>query len=323
MPKINGKNVLHILGEKIKPGEVKTIDLSTAKLYTHTDVNVPIIIEHSRTPGPVVLITAGIHGDEINGVEIVRQLIRRKINEPEKGTIICIPVVNIYGFLNMERTYPDGRDLNRVFPGTKSGSLASRFAYQLINDVLPVADLCIDFHAGGAKRFNAPQIRINEGNSESLKYAQIFNAPFTVYSKLLSKSYREACVKKDLPCLLFEGGMSADNNKEVAKEGVDGVMRILKHLGMLKEKQKINEAAAPTIMINDTRWIRAGHSGLFHNKINIGDFVRKGQFMASITDPYGTMYRNVKAPNDGYIININYSPIVYQGDAIYHISKEL
>ena len=137
---IDENNELHILGEKISPGGKCTINFNMAKLYTTTSVDVPIIINRSKKPGPCILLTAGIHGDEIGGVEIVRQIISKGINKPARGTIICIPVLNIFGFLNMAREFPDGRDLNRVFPGSKHGSLASRFAYQFVNKILPVAD---------------------------------------------------------------------------------------------------------------------------------------------------------------------------------------
>ena len=155
-----------ILGVTVAPGESKTVYMEIAKLHTTTKLDIPIIIERSKTDGPVVLFSAGIHGDEINGVEIVRQLITQKINKPKIGTIICIPIVNMFGFVNKSRDFPDGRDLNRVFPGSKKGSLASRFAHYIIEEIMPLVDYCIDFHAGGASRFNAPQIRIIEHNEE-------------------------------------------------------------------------------------------------------------------------------------------------------------
>lgn len=321
MPRIDDNNVLHLLNQEIKPGERKVINLLTAKLYTDTNVNVPVIVEHAKTPGPVILITSGIHGDELNGVEVVRQIIAQKVNKPKKGTVICIPILNVFGFLGMSRFFPDGRDLNRMFPGSKKGSLASRFAYQFSNKILPIADLCLDFHSGGAKRFNAAQVRLNKGNAESLKYAKIFKAPFTVYSKILAKSYRSLCVKKDIPNILFEGGMSEDSNKEIAEFGVQGVMRILKHFSMLRSKFEPEPILTETIVISKSRWIRAAHSGMFHNEISVGDFVTKGDILGVITDPYGSFKHRIKASHNGYIINVNFTPIVYTGDAIYHLSK--
>ncbi|HKL37083.1 MAG TPA: succinylglutamate desuccinylase/aspartoacylase family protein [Salegentibacter sp.] len=320
MAKITSDNVLEILGEKVKPGKSATINFNMAKLYTTTSVEVPVIIERSKRPGPVMLITAGIHGDEINGVEIVRQIISKGINKPQKGTIICIPVVNIFGFLNLRREFPDGRDLNRMFPGTKHGSLASRFAFQFVKNILPLANFCLDFHTGGASRFNAPQVRVKRGDVQSLKYARIFGAPFTIHSKTITKSYRETCAKKDIPVLLFEGGKSQDSNKDVAKHGVEGTMRILSFLEMLNPKFEYPDPIGETVVIENTNWMRAKYSGLLHMKIPCGKHVEKGEYIGTITDPYGKFRHKIKAVNTGYVININESPIVYQGDAIFHIS---
>jgi len=232
----NNPEVLKILGNEIALGERKTINFNLAKLYTSTKVEIPIIVERSKKPGPTVLITAGIHGDEINGVDVVRQLIQHKINRPSRGTIICVPVLNVFGFLSMDRNFPDGRDLNRVFPGRAKGSLASKFAYQFTHDILPNVDLCLDFHTGGASRFNAPQIRVAPSNYEASKLAKIFNAPFTVISKNISRTYRTTCFKMNIPILLFEGGKSQHIDKTVATEGLEGTMRVLSHLKMLGTK---------------------------------------------------------------------------------------
>lgn len=309
-----------ILNERIALGESKTIDFSIAKLYTATPIEIPIIIERSTIPGPTVLITAALHGDEINGVEVVRQLIARKLNKPKRGTIICVPILNIFGFLNGSRFFPDGRDLNRVFPGTQSGSLASRVAYHFTKKVLPHADYCLDFHTGGASRFNAPQIRIKPGDEKLMELAKIFNAPFTVYSNNIDKSYRSTCSKMGIPSLLFEGGKSLESNKHVVKEGVDGIQRILHHLDMLNKKTVPSSAHGKTVIVEKAKWVRAHKSGLLHVKIDCGKFVTKGELLATITDPYGTMRTRVSSPNDGYIINVNHSPIVHQGDAIFHLS---
>ncbi len=323
MPKITKDNVLEILGQRVLPGKSATINFNMAKLYTTTSVDVPVIIERSKKPGPVVLLTGGIHGDEINGVEIVRQIISKGINKPQKGTIICIPVVNIFGFLNLSREFPDGRDLNRMFPGTKKGSLASRFAYQFVKEILPLASFCIDFHTGGASRFNAPQIRVKRGDEQSIEYANIFNAPFTIHSKTITKSFRETCSKQGIPVLLYEGGKSLSSDKEIARHGVEGTMRMLSHLEMLGAKFNYPKPIAKTVLIKNSFWMRAKYSGLLHVKIPCGKHVEKGEYVGTITDPYGKFRHKIKAKNTGYIININESPIVYQGDAIFHISTPI
>lgn len=309
-----------ILKEEVLPGESKTITMEIARLHTMTKLKIPIIVERSKIDGPVVLFSAGLHGDEINGIEIVRQLIVRKINKPKRGTIICIPVINMFGFVNKSREFPDGRDLNRVFPGSKNGSLASRFAYFLLKEIIPNVDYCVDFHAGGASRFNAPQIRIVPGNEELKSLADVFNAPFTLYSKNIAGSFRNSCTKLGVKMLLFEGGKSLDINHDITHEGVQGVKRFLQHFDMLMPRKKPVDAAAPTLYIDKSTWIRARHSGLFQHKAQAGQFVQKGEVIACITDPFGKFEQKVKAPNSGYIINANDAPIVYQGDAIFHIS---
>ena len=312
---------LQILGAAIAPGTGQTVNFNMANLYTSTKVTIPVIVERAAKPGPTVLITAGIHGDEVNGVEIVRQIIAKGINKPLCGTTICIPILNVFGFLSMQRYFPDGKDLNRVFPGTKMGSLASRFAYQFTSEILIHADLCMDFHAGGSGRFNAAQIRIRPEDYELKHLADIFNAPFTLISKNIERSYRSICAKKQIKTLLFEGGKSQDNNKEIAKQGVVGIMRILKFYNMLDAAFEIPQEQPPTVYIQKSSWIRAKYSGLLHIKIPIGKKVEKGEILATITDPYGQMRHTVKSPLAGYIINVNEFPLVYQGDAIFHIGN--
>jgi len=253
----------------------------------------------------------------------VRQIIAKNINKPSKGSIICIPVLNVFGFLTMDRFFPDGRDLNRVFPGNKKGSLASRFAYQFINQILPVADFCLDFHTGGGSRFNAPHIRIDPASKKLKSLAKAFNAPFTLLSKNLKGSFRSTCAKKGIDILLFEGGKSIYSNRDIAVEGVHGTMRILHHFDMLSPDFEIPEVEEKSIFVKKSIWMRAKFSGLLHIKINVGKFVEKDEVLATITDPYGTMRHIVKAPNQGYIINVNEAPIVYQGDAIFRITTEL
>ena len=314
---------LVILKETILAGESKTINMEIAKLHTMNKLKIPIIVERSKLDGPTVLFTACLHGDEINGTEIVRQLIIQKINKPKRGTIICIPIINIFGFINKTREFPDGRDLNRVFPGSKTGSLASRFAYYILKDIIPHVDYAIDFHAGGASRFNAPQIRIVPENPELKQLSDVFNAPFTLYSKNISGTFRNSCDKLNVKMLLFEGGKSLDINTAIADEGINGAKRLLSHLGMLDPKHLLVEQKSKTIYIENSGWIRAKCSGMLHDYGTIGKFVKKGTVLGIITDPYGKFERKIKAPNDGYIINANHSPIVYQGDAIYHLSSAL
>lgn len=314
---------LHILGENIKPGQSATVTFEVAKLHTRNTLDVPIIIERSKKAGPTVLITAGIHGDEINGVEIVRQIIAKGINKPKCGTIICVPVINVFGFLNMDRLFPDGRDLNRSFPGSEDGSLASRVAHFVMSEIVPHADFVMDFHTGGADRFNASQIRIINNDASLTELAHVFGAPFIYYSENLNKSFRNACHNKGVPMLLFEGGKSFNIDNTITNSGVNGAKRVLHHLGMLNTKFKVSNPKTKAIIIKKSKWIRARYSGMFKTVVKINSYIEKDEVIGHITDPYGSFNHFVKAPHNGYVFNINESPIIYQGDAIFHISKEI
>ncbi|MFT6197998.1 MAG: putative deacylase [Nonlabens sp.] len=317
-------NNMEVLGKVISRGKGIQLNLDIAKLHTRTNIEVPIIIERAKEPGPTLLITGGIHGDEINGVEIVRQIISNGFHKPQKGMVICIPVVNIFGFLNQTRQFPDGRDLNRVFPGSKGGSLASIFAYHLMKEIVPLADFCLDFHTGGANRFNAPQVRVNDGDDESLELAKVFGAPFIMKSKRREKSYRDSAIKLGKKVLLYEGGKSLDINKSVTKVGVNGALNLMHHLGIrdftaaLKSDLKVTDP----IVVDSSKWIRAAYSGMFRSNAVLGNLYGKGDKIGSISDPFGFFEKDVKAPVKGYVFSINHAPIVNKGDAIIHMSRE-
>jgi hypothetical protein len=312
-----------LLGEEILPGTGKIIEFNIAKLQTMSQMHIPVIVEHSKIAGPTILLSAGLHGDEINGTEIIRKIIVSKINKPKTGTIICIPVINVFGFVNQMREFPDKRDLNRVFPGSKTGSLASRFAHFLVTKIIPHIDYAIDFHAGGASRFNAPQIRIVKNNLELQHLASVFNAPFTLYSANIAGSFRNACNKRGVKMLLFEGGKSLNLNDDVTFNGVEGTKRILNYLGMLQSKFDVMIPDKNSVYIEKSTWIRANFSGMFHSLVTIGSFIYKGQIIAMISDPFGKIEHQMKSPNSGYLINVNDASLVYQGDAIFHITTQL
>lgn len=318
-------DTIEILGQSIAKGKGALVNLDIAKLHTRTKIQVPIIIERGKKDGPTLLITGGIHGNEINGIEIVRQLITRKYNRPQSGMVICIPVVNIFGFLNQKRQFPDGRDLNRVFPGSPRGSLASRFAYHIITEIAPLADYCIDFHTGGDSRFNAPQIRVDSEDPRNLALAEVFNPPFIIRSARKDKSYRETMHKLKKKILLFEGGKSLHIDKKITETGIVGALRVMQHLGIRNFEQEIAQLA-PTItepvVLHNTQWMRAKYSGMFHPFVDLGKKVKKGEVLGSISGPFGYFERKIKALHSGYLICINEAPIVTQGDAIFHISKD-
>lgn len=311
-----GNTRMVINNVEILPGEEKQINLSIAKLPTRTSIDVPVIVNRAKEAGPTLLLMAGMHGDEINGVEIVRRIISRKFHIPTKGTIICIPILNIYGFLHFSRQVPDGKDVNRSFPGSKTGSLASQIAYYLRTQILPIIDYGLDFHTGGARINNYPQIRAMLSNPQNRELADAFASPYIINSTFRDKSFRKEASKLNKSILVYEGGESLRLRKNAVDEGVDGALRVMKYLGMRLEAPDLNHQ--PRI-ITESSWIRSKSSGLYHSFLRPGDKVTKGQTIGLVTAPFGELERPVKSTLSGHIIAINNNPVINRGDALVHI----
>lgn len=318
---MTAKEKITILGEDIYPGRKRILNLDVARLHTHAKIEIPVIVERAKEDGPVLLLNAGIHGNELNGVEIVRQLLAQKYTRPEKGMVISIPTLNIFGFINQTREFPGGKDLNRVFPGSKKGSLASILAYYLMNEIIPHVDYCIDFHTGGDRRFNSSQIRISRGDPELLELAEIFNPRFIVYASQREKSFRQAAEAANKKVLLFEGGKTHDFNHRITKRGLFGTLQLMHHLGIRDFSKELAEVknGSTAVVINHSVWLRAKHGGLFRFFIKDGTRVEKNDVIGTISDPYGHVEYNIKIPQSGYIIGINHTPVVYKGDALVHL----
>ncbi len=311
---------MKILNHKIGLGESVQVKMDFARLNTRSKIDVPIIVERGKKAGPCILLIGGLHGDETNGVEIVRQIVTKGLNKPEIGTVICIPLLNVFGFINQTRAFPDGRDLNRVFPGSNTGSLASRFAFHLMNEVIPHVDFCIDYHTGGAQRFNYSQIRIDEGCDETFELAKIFASPYIVYSKSPERTFRKSITKLGKKVLLFEGGKSLNLDKNVTKSGIQGAINVMHHIGLRNFSSQISHEKS--VVIKSSKWIRAKHSGMFRSSVSAGQKVERGIKLGSISDPFGDFESSFKNSQEGYILNSNHSPIVNQGDALFHIGFE-
>lgn len=309
--------VIKINGSTIRKGENALINLYIHKLPTHTVIDLPIRIYRAKKEGPTLLLTAGLHGDEINGTEIIRRMIRDKSIIPTAGTVIAMPIVNIYGFLQNSRDLPDGKDLNRSFPGNLSGSLAQRVAHTLMKEIVPLIDYGIDFHTGGASRSNYPQIRCVLDKGINMQLAQAFGAPFTLHSSMIDKSFRKAAYKLKKHIIVYEGGESMRFDELAIQEGIKGTHRVMAHLGM---KAKATEGK--TVILHESSWIRAKYAGLFLPLVPLGSRVTKGQIIGKLSNPYGESEHRIKANTDGYAIGINYRPVVNGGDALFHIGLD-
>ena len=312
---------IEIRGKKVGLGESVLIKFSIDRLPTGTLIEIPVYVFNGKKEGPTILLQGGLHGDETNSIEIIRRMLENKYFNLERGCVIVVPLLSVFGFLHFSRDV-HGKDVNRSFPGTKTGSLASRIAYFHLREIANNVDYAIDFHTGGAQRSNYPQIRYTESSEESKKLAEIFSPPFLFPSAMINKSFRKEALKLGIPIIVYEGGESLRFDENSIKEGMAGTLRILKHLKMIKTNPMASRKAKKSIPITKRRWVRAKIAGLFNAFVHNGDKVEKGQIIGDITDTYGETSVKIKAPLTGYIIAINYFPIINRGDAIFHIGRE-
>ncbi|WP_242916287.1 succinylglutamate desuccinylase/aspartoacylase family protein [Pontibacter liquoris] len=306
-----------INGKSIDRGEKVLTKLVISKLPSGTVIEIPVYVFRSVHDGPVVLLMAGMHGDEVNGTEIIRRMLSKKMLYPLKGTIIAIPILNIYGFLNFSREVPDGKDVNRSFPGNRDGSLASRVAHRFMKEIMPYVDYGLDFHTGGSSRANYPQIRcvLNDFKNEEL--ARAFAPPFILNAAYRQGSLRKEAAKLNKPILVYETGESLRFDENGIALGIEGTCRVLHHLGMTANRAT---PLGPPVMCMKDLWLRAKNAGLWRSFVPLGGYVKKNQYIGSITDPYGEMEVRLNAPATGYVVGLQNMPVVNQGDALMHIA---
>lgn len=310
-------DTITINGEKIGRGEDRKLFLRIARLPTHTNIDLPVRVLRSNEPGPVLLLSGGLHGDELNGIEIVRRMLQSGKAMPTRGSVIAIPLMNIYGFIQTVRGVPDGKDINRSFPGSKTGSLAKLVAYTIMTEIIPKIDYGIDFHTGGSNRSNLPQIRCMFGNDKNMELARAFSPPVIVHSGLIKGSFRSAAHKMKKQILVYETGESLRYDEAGIREGIEGTLRLMKYLGMT---EKAVTASTEPEIYNHTLWHRAPYAGLFKTALRLGDTVKKRECIGYITDPFGLEVHKVICRNEGRVIGLNYCPVVHKGDAIIHIA---
>lgn len=307
-----------ISGVSVAPGQRAVIDLEVAQLYTHTPLSIPIEVINGVKEGPVVLVNAAIHGDELNGVEAVRQLLGRIDESKLKGTVVAVPVVNVFGLIHKSRYLPDRRDLNRCFPGSERGSIAGRLAYQFFNQVVKHCNYVIDLHTGAIHRSNLPQIRANLSNETTSEIAHAFGTPIIIDAVLRDGSLRAIAEEHSIPVITYEGGEALRFDPIPIAAAVEGVMRVMRLLGMLRKTRK--KSPITPVIARSTSWVRAEQNGILRSQVSLGDRVDKGQVLAFISDPLGRSEVEVKAPREGIVIGIQTLPLVNEGDAIVHIA---
>ena len=315
-------NALILAGTRIGPGKQKRVEIPIGRLPTGTLIDIPIYVYHSGNPGPRLLVQAGLHGDEINGIEVVRRMLQKSLFKVQRGSVIAVPVLNVYGFIHFSRDMPDGKDVNRSFPGTKNGSLARRIAWHYREQVMAQADLAVDLHTGGAQRHNYPQVRYTPEDEESRKLAEAFHAPLYFPSNLIKGSFRQAAYAMGIPSIVYEAGESARFDEQAIREGMQGILQLMRHLEMIAAVPALYAERHPPVHLSERKWLRSPMAGMFIPEVLNGSQALSGQILGLVTDTNGKRQKTIKAPFDGYLLSVNNQAVVNQGDALFHIGKE-
>ncbi|MHA6347609.1 succinylglutamate desuccinylase/aspartoacylase family protein [Roseivivax sp. CAU 1761] len=306
-------------GTEIAAGTQATIDMPVSVLSDHTPVTLSARVVHGRRPGPVMFVSAAVHGDEVIGVEIVRRLLRATPLLRLSGTLIAVPIVNAFGFLNQSRYLPDRRDLNRVFPGSAQGSLAGRIADLFLTEVVARSDLGIDLHSAAVGRSNLPQIRLTPGNARLRDLGARFGAPVTLISRIRDGSLREAAEAGGVDVLLYEAGEGLRFDEFAVRAGVAGILRVMQGVGMLGARG-VPRARGTPVFCERSGWTRAPSGGLLRTLKACGDYVTEGEVLGLVADPFGDVEAEVRATETGIVVGRTNLPVVHEGDALFHIA---
>jgi predicted deacylase len=311
---------LTIGGVTINPGERQIIDVPVAPMYTHDDLSISVQVVRGKRPGPTLFVSGAIHGDEINGVEIIRRVLQHRSLKNLSGTLIAIPIVNVHGFLNHTRYLPDGRDLNRSFPGSAKGSLTGRVAHTFIKEIVSKCTHGIDLHTGSRHRSNFPQIRADLDDPEAYRMTESFGVPLAIDAKIRDGSLRECAGDAGIPVILYEAGEALRFEEVYIRAGVKGVINVMRRIEMLP-RSRSKKTVAPPIVSDQTSWLRAPESGVLRTFVPLGGKVETGQVIAMVADPLGTTETPMLAPTTGMVIGRTNLPLVYEGDATFHIAQ--
>ncbi|MGD8908544.1 MAG: succinylglutamate desuccinylase/aspartoacylase family protein [Chromatiales bacterium] len=312
---------LIIGGCRIEPGRQQDIDLPVALLHTHTPMSMPVRIIRGRRDGPRLFISAAIHGDELNGVEIIRRLHQEKLLKRLRGALITIPIVNVFGVIHHSRYLPDRRDLNRSFPGSERGSLAGRLADLFMTEIVANATHGIDLHTGALHRENLPHLRVNLSDPVTEQIANAFGVPVIINSDLRDGSLRQVAAEQGIPMLLYEGGEALRFDELSIRAGVKGILNVMRALEMLPKRRYQPKKQIESLVARSSSWVRATDSGIFRAFSALGSRVAKGEVLGAIASPFGDIKVDLLSPSSGIVIGKSKLPLVNEGDALFHIAR--
>lgn len=305
---------------EVAPGRRALIDLALPRLNSHTALAMPVQVVHGRRDGPRLFVSAAIHGDEVNGVEIIRQVLEKRALSRMRGTLVAIPVVNVYGLIHQSRYLPDRRDLNRSFPGSERGSLTARVAHLFMTEIVAKCSHGIDLHTGAAHRSNLPQIRADLDDPETDRLARAFGVPVLLNASLRDGSLRQAAAEHGIPTLLYEAGEALRYDPVSIRAGVHGVLQVMRTLGMLPALKRNRHAVEPFEARSST-WLRAPDSGMLRHRARLGALVQRGELLGHVSDPYSGLSEPILSPLRGVIIGRVETPMVHEGEALFHVAR--
>ncbi len=309
-----------VAGTAVPPGKRRRIDIPVARLPTGTWLHLPVSVVNGRGEGPMIWLSSAIHGDELNGIEIIRRVMKSLDPKTLKGAVIAVPIVNVFGFIGESRYLPDRRDLNRSFPGSARGSLAARLANLFIREIAVPCGYGLDLHTGSNHRINMPQIRADLDEPETRRIAEAFGAPVMIHARLRDGSLREAASRDGTHVLVYEGGEPQRFNDDAIAVGVDGTFRVMTALGMLAGAEA-PRAPEPSIESRATTWVRARRAGILRLDVGLGDRVATGDVLGVISDAFGEDRVRVRAPVTGMVIGHSVNPLATQGDGVIHLAE--
>jgi hypothetical protein len=312
---------LIIGGGRVEPGSRQTLDIPLPQLYTHTPLMMPVHVIRGRREGPCLFVSGAIHGDELNGVEIIRRLLGRPLLKHLRGTLIAIPIVNVYGVIHHSRYLPDRRDLNRSFPGSDRGSLTARLADLFMTEIVENCTHGIDLHTAAFHRSNLPQIRGNLDDPETCALAKLFGVPVLINAQVRDGSLRQAAAEHGIPTLLYEAGEALRFDEFAIRPGVQGVINVMRGLGMLPKSRSRQSGGAEPFVARSSSWVRAPESGIFRARAQLGEHVQCGQLIGLVADPFGEAETEVKTAVAGIVIGATRLPLVHQGEALFNIAS--
>lgn len=316
-------NKITICNEIIQPGETVSLALPLPEIFSCAPMYMPIKVVHGKQKGPCLLVMAAMHGNELNGVEVINRLLMSSALKRLKGTLIAVPIMNVYGFVNKKSTMPSGATLNTSFPGSENGTHAARLAHIFCSEIFSMADYCLDLQTGLLNHNNLPQIFVTDENKDELELARAFSAPVISEIEPLPGSLRKYASDKKIPYLVYEAGEAMRFDEPSIRIGLKGVLKTMRHIGMLSSSAKATTTTKDkSFLMRDSRWVRSPTSGISYTTIKLGQQVKKGEILSVIKDPFGMSdVATVRAPFDGVVVSMNSLPLVYEGVSLFGLAS--